>query len=150
MTTRRVFIGLALTLLAASATVPRDLQAQETPAFVVIAHPGVKARAIRKSDLAAIFMHKRATWPGGGDVVPVDLVVSRPAREAFSRRVHGKGAKAVRNYWTQQIYSGKGTPPAEMPNDAKMLAKIVATPGAVGYVSGTASTEGAVVLTLND
>ena len=63
----------------------------------------------------------------------------RRVREAFSRHVHGKPARAIKQYWNQQIYAGRAVPPPELAGDAKVVAFVLANPGAIGYVSADAT-----------
>jgi ABC-type phosphate transport system substrate-binding protein len=146
---RRIFLCLfiaGLTLPAARTSA----QQPATPAFRVIVSSKLAVSSISKKELAKIFLKKSTTWPGGGKALPVDQAASSAVREAFSRAVHGKSAKAVKNWWNQQIYSGAGVPPPELAGDAKVVAYVLANPGAVGYVSGDAAIGDAKVLTITD
>jgi hypothetical protein len=73
---------------------------------------------------------------------------SSRVREAFSQAVHGRSAAAVRSYWLKILFSGRGVPPPERRSDREVLAYVQERPGAVGYVSETAPTDGARVLTV--
>jgi hypothetical protein len=44
--------------------------------------------------------------------------------------------QAVRAYWQQLIFSGRGVPPVELESDEAVVAFVLKYPGAVGYVSG--------------
>jgi ABC-type phosphate transport system substrate-binding protein len=126
-----------LTLLALLGQ-PTLLAAQSAPAFKVIVHAKNPVTSLSRGELAKIFLKKTTSWSGDGAIAPVDQAVSSGAREAFSRSVHGKGAKAIKQYWNQQIYSGRAVPPPELSSDAKVIAFVAANPGAIGYVSADA------------
>ena len=52
----------------------------------------------------------------------------------------------MRSYWQQVIFSGRDVPPPELSGDGSVLEDVKIHAGAVGYVSGGASTAGAKVL----
>ena len=105
--------------------------------FTVIVNEANGVSAMSAADLSKVFFKKVTRWSTGGglDAVPVDLPEGAPAREAFNAAVHGKTLGAVRAYWQQQIFSGRGVPPVEKATDEMVIAFVRATPGAVGYVS---------------
>jgi ABC-type phosphate transport system substrate-binding protein len=129
---------------------PLPTKAGTPPAFKVIAHPQVAGKSLTNHDVSEMFMKRTTTWADGSRVKPVDQVVTASAREAFSRAVHGKSARAVKTQWSQIIFTGQGTPPPEVASDAKVLEFVLANPGAVGYVSGDFPTGAARVLALEE
>jgi hypothetical protein len=46
---------------------------------------------------------------------------------------------AVKAYWQQRIFSGRGVPPPALDSDQAVLEYVASHPGAVGYVSGAAA-----------
>ena len=57
---------------------------------------------------------------------------------------------SVENYWQQQIFSGRGSPPPIKASDQEVLAFVAANPGAIGYVSADADTSAVKTITLKD
>ena len=51
-------------------------------------------------------------------------------------------------YWQTLVFSGRDVPPVVRHSDEEVLSFVRTQPGAVGYVSAGASTEGVRVLTL--
>jgi ABC-type phosphate transport system substrate-binding protein len=118
--------------------------------YVVVVNASNPATSITKSELNNIFLKRVARWPDGRDAAPVNLNRTSPARNEFSRAVHGKPVSAVEAYWQSQIFAGKETPPVERPSDADVIAYVRATPGAVGYVdAGTSLGESIKVISVN-
>jgi ABC-type phosphate transport system substrate-binding protein len=120
------------------------------PAFKVIAHPQVSTKSVSVRDAAEMFMKRTTSWSDGSRVRPVDQVITANVRETFSRAVHGKSARAVKNQWSQIIFTGQGTPPPEVASDAKVLEYVLSNPGAIGYVAGDFPTGAARVLALEE
>ena len=106
--------------------------------------------SMKRSEVSKLFLKKIRTWEHGVVVLPVDLVGTSPVRDKFSREVHGKSVTTVKNYWQQQIFSGRNAPPPEKSSDAEVLAFVKASPGAIGYVSGEADVEEVKVLKVED
>ena len=132
---------LALPAIAIAALAVRALPAgAQEGGYAVIVNEANPASSISRQQLADIFMKRLAEWPnGGGPAHPVDQPAVAAVRDAFSRVVHGKPAAAVASWWGQQMFSGRGTPPPQRPNDRGVLAFVRGDAAAVGYVAaGTA------------
>ncbi len=114
--------------------------------FKLVAHPEA-GHALTHDQASRIFLKKTSAWPDGRPAYPVDQVEGT-VRDAFSRVVHGKATSAVKSYWQQQIFSGRGVPPAELRGDAEVLAHVKSMPGAIGYVSESAPEAGVRVVTM--
>ena len=126
----------AVVLLAATAVAQPPAVAQQGAApFKLVVNAGNPVASLSKDQASKLFYRKQRAWPSGEAVVPVDLVEQSPVRKAFSSRVLGKDAAAVKGYWQQMIFTGKGVPPIEKATEAEALAFVAATPGAVGYVA---------------
>jgi ABC-type phosphate transport system substrate-binding protein len=117
--------------------------------FKVIVNSSNPVSSLSKKEASDYFLKKKAKWPNGNPVIPVDLSSGSSVREAFSQHVHGKSTSAVRNFWQQAAFSGAGTAPSEKASDNDVIEFIKKTPGAIGYVSAGANTSNVKVLTLN-
>jgi ABC-type phosphate transport system substrate-binding protein len=106
----------------------------EEAAFRVVVHPGNPATSITRAELSAIYMKRTRSWRGGREIVPVDQPAGSPVRERFSRAVHGKNVAYVTRYWQRLIFSGRGIPPRQLPNDAAVLELVKNNRDAIGYV----------------
>lgn len=134
-------------LLAALALSPAAVRAAD---FALVAHPSVAATSLSRAEASRMFLRLQTEWPGGGHVRPVDQAKSSPLREAFSREILGMSLAAADAYWTRAIFSGRAVPPVEKRSDADVLAYVRETPGALGYVSGSAPLEGVKRIALRD
>ena len=79
-------------------------------------------------------------------VFPVDQTLSQIVRAEFSKQIHGKSPKTIRNYWQQQIFSGRGIPPPEKSSDMAVILYVQKHPGAIGYVSNKVPLRGVKVV----
>ncbi len=103
--------------------------------YKVVVNGSNPVASVPKRVLSAMFLRKVAEWSNGVKVAPVDQKEGSPVRAAFSEDVHGKSVSAIKSYWGQMIFSGRGVPPPEKGAEAEVLAFVRANPGAVAYVS---------------
>jgi ABC-type phosphate transport system substrate-binding protein len=115
----------------------------------VVANGSTDVGDVSVPAVAKIFLKQEKKFASGSAAVPVDQQKSAAPRAAFAKEVLGKSVGALEQYWQQQIFSGKDTPPDAKNSDDEVLAFIKSTPGAIGYVSAAASIpSGVKVITL--
>jgi ABC-type phosphate transport system substrate-binding protein len=120
-------------------------QAPAAAPYRVIVHPRNPVASAERIFVADAFLKKTTRWRHGEAIRPVDLVDSAPRRK-FTEDVLTRSVSAVRSYWQQQIFSGRGIPPPELDSDQDVVKFVLHNPGAIGYVSGHADLAGAKVL----
>jgi ABC-type phosphate transport system substrate-binding protein len=122
--------------------------------FRVIVASGSTISELKREEVARIFLKKQTRWKDGKEVSPVDQSARSAVRAAFSRDVLAAEGldkiSAVENYWRQQIYSGRGNPPAVKTSDEDVRLFVAQTPGAIGYVSDEAELTGVKTVKLQD
>lgn len=116
------------------------------PGYRVIVHPANPLESVERRFLADLFLRKAVRWPNGDAARPADLAGDPPVRRRFSEDVVGRSVAAVKSYWQQVIFSGRGLPPPELDDEAAVVAYVLRHAGAVGYVSTTADVGSAKVL----
>jgi len=134
--TRTMRAILILSVLLAALPGAPVARADES-AYKVVVNSGNPASSVSRDQLSALFL-KKAPWPNGQSVQPIDLAEDSPVRRAFTSTVHGRPVGAVKAYWQQKVFSGRDVPPPEKATDAAVLAFVEANPGAIGYVSAAA------------
>lgn len=113
----------------------------------VIANPSVRAESISSIELKRVFLLQSRTLKNGSNITPV-LQRSGPAHEAFLQQYLDRSSDEIRIYYQGLVFTGKGSFPRQFNSDAEVVAYIARTPGAIGYVSGAASTQGVDVLSV--
>ncbi len=134
--TRRRGMLLLLGLILATGLGPA---AEGEEGYKLVVNAANPATGLPRGVVSAMFLKKVNTWDHGAKVLPVDQSGTSPVREIFTKDVHGKTVAAVKGYWQQLIFSGRGFPPPEKSSDAGVISFVKANPGAVGYVSLKAS-----------
>jgi hypothetical protein len=105
------------------------------PDFKLIAHQG-RPSEVERAFLADAFLKNVTRWSDAVAIRPVDQRPDSLARKRFSERVLRRSVPAVKTYWQQRIFSGRGVPPPELDSDEAVVRYVESHEGAVGYVSG--------------
>jgi hypothetical protein len=144
---RALLAALLLDSLAAGGTVVHA-SADEPTGFRLVVNAEGAGEPLDRAFVADAFLKKVTRWPDGTPIRAVDLRFEAPARQEFSEQVLQRSPAAVRNYWQQRIFTGRGVPPPELASDEAVLAYVREHVGAVGYVSARAETGSVRVLEL--
>jgi hypothetical protein len=67
-------------------------------------------------------------------LTPVNFNEKNPLRDEFFARACKKDPAQVQSIWGKLIFTGTGTPPAEVESAAAMKKAVAADPNAVGYI----------------
>ena len=110
--------------------------------FRLIVNVNNPVESLTRGQVSKLFLRKATSWSAGGLVQPVDQAEGSRVREAFTNAVHHKTVGAVKAYWQQQVFSGRGVPPPEKGSDAEVTAYVNSNEGAIGYVSVNAKLDG--------
>ena len=89
---------------------------------------------LRADQVAAIFLGQSARFPDGAEAVPYDQRLGTATRDAFYARVASKTPALLKAYWSKMVFTGRGQPPAELPDSAAVRRKVADDPGAIGYI----------------
>lgn len=116
--------------------------------FVLIVNVKNHVDAIDRDFVRDAYLKKRNEWSDGSVVLPINLENNSPTREDFTREVIRKTRSQLRNYWSQQIFSGKGTPPPETSTPEDVVDYVAGHPGAIGYIPSDAKVSGVRVVLL--
>jgi hypothetical protein len=134
---RRTALALAAAALLLAVDGAHGQQAP-APAYRVIVNARSPLTWIDRRFLSQALLKKVTHWDHGEPIRPVDLGGDSPTRRRMSSDVHNRSVAAVRNYWQQIIFSGRGVPPPELESDEAVVRFVARHPGGLGYVSGTA------------
>ncbi|QEY16677.1 phosphate ABC transporter substrate-binding protein [Cellvibrio sp. KY-GH-1] len=121
-----------------AAAVALGLSCLSMAEVAVIVHPSAGFSSLTEDDISRIFLGKSKSFPGGSQAVPVNQNEGSAAREKFNDAVCKKNASQYKAYWSQLVFTGKGTPPKDVGDDAAVKAQVAANPNAIGYVDASA------------
>ncbi len=137
----RSLLAIVVLVLALST---RSLAADQV--FKVIVHPDNPVTAVDRDFLRDAYLKKTKDWGGSTAIRPVDLSTKFSVRAKFVHDVLKKTPSQLKNYWNQQIFSGKGVPPPEADTTRAVITYVLANPGAVGYIPSNIDPGGAKVI----
>lgn len=137
---------IILVLAAALIPAPRAGIADSAPAILVIVHPDNPATRLDRKFVVNAFLKKRTRWGDDVAIRPVDLEPDSAVRRRFSKEVLGRSVQAVRRYWNQQVFSGRGVPPPELDSERDVVEYVTHNRGAIGYVAEGTDLQGAKVV----
>ena len=123
-------ILIALAFLNVSAFVRAEV--------AVVVNPSSGITSLTEDDVSRIFLGKSKSFPNGAAAVPINQDEGAPARDKFNEAICKKNSSQYKAYWSQLVFTGKGTPPKDAGNDAAVKALIAANPNMVGYVDASA------------
>lgn len=99
----------------------------------VIVHPSNSAQ-IDNNAVARIFLGKMKSFPNSGQAVPLNLGDSNATRKTFEDKVLKKSSSQIKAYWSKLVFTGKGTPPKAISDEAELIKLISTNPNMIGYI----------------
>jgi len=104
-------------------------------AVEIIAHPQVEVSKLSQASARAVFGMRQAKWPNGSLIRVFVLPDAHPVHGALCKGELSIYPYQLRQSWDRLVYSGMAQAPVEVSSETEMVAKVAATPGAIGYVS---------------
>jgi ABC-type phosphate transport system substrate-binding protein len=98
------------------------------------------------STVSRIYLGKLSKFSNGEPAVPVDQTDGSEVRDTFNKSVLGKNSSQLKAYWSRLIFTGKGTPPKEVGNDAAVKEMVAKNPNMIGYIDSAAADDSVKVL----
>src|SRR5690349_8657096 len=92
--------------------------------FRVVVNEANPVTSVTGDFLTELFLKRRVEWLNGSSARPVDLRTDSPVRREFSKSVLHRSVEAVKSYWQQMIFSGRGVPPPEVDSDEAVMAYV--------------------------
>jgi len=121
-----------------------SVQAQDV---VIIVNKSVSFSQISSAQLRDIFIGARSQFADGTRAVPT-VLKGGPAHEVFLRNHIRDSPDEFRVRWRKVVFTGQGAMLKEFSSESALLEYIVATPGAIGYVSRVIDPNAVRVLTV--
>jgi len=104
----------------------------------VIVHPSAGFASLTEEDVGRLFLGKAKAFPNGESAIPINQNEGVGVRDKFNDGVVKKNSSQLKAYWSQLVFTGKGTPPKDAGDDAEVKKLIAANPNMIGYIDGGA------------
>jgi len=95
--------------------------------------------AIKKENIASLYLAKTRTFPGGKNAIPLDRPEGSPTRVEFVSKVIDKEEAQMKSYWSRLIFTGKGVPPKVVETDAEVKDMVARNPDTIGFIDTAAA-----------
>lgn len=102
----------------------------------VIVHPS-NNNVLDSSIVSRIFLGKEKSFADGNQTVPVNQEEGNAVTEEFNADVLNKSSSQLKAYWSKLVFTGKGSPPIDVANDADVIKLIATNPNMIGYVDAS-------------
>jgi ABC-type phosphate transport system substrate-binding protein len=123
---RRVAAVLLLALAAFAA---------RAESVIVIVNPDHAHTVINRALLRGLFDMQITQWPDGAPARVFVLDDDNGTHLRFCRELLGTFPYVLRRAWDRRVYTGTGLAPTLVHSEAEMREVVLATPGAIGYLS---------------
>jgi TonB family protein len=135
---------LSLVAAVALLTCARSLAAE----VKVIANLSVSADSISVAELKRVYLEQTRLLGDGSHVEPV-LERSGVVNTTFLKDVLDINDDALQSYYRTLVFTGRGSMPRSLDSDAEVVAYVLKTRGAIGYVNATADVQGVKILPIS-
>ncbi len=148
--TRKILLAWVVLLLVILSS--GLLSAQDEDSFQVIVHQDNPTDSMTRAEVSRLLLKKMSRWSFGDKppAHPVDQAQGTSIRDDFSQVIHKRSSSAVRSYWQQRIFSGRGVPPPEASSDEEVVEFVKDDLGGIGYVARGTSLDGVKSIEITD
>lgn len=105
--------------------------------IAVIVHPSSTVSSLSNEEIKRIFLGKIQSFPNGKMAVPINQDVDSPVRQVFNKVVCKKSKSQYKAYWSKLLFTGKGTPPADVGDSIEVKQLVSQNPNFIGYVDAS-------------
>jgi ABC-type phosphate transport system substrate-binding protein len=106
----------------------------------IIVNNDVAATSLDKAALKDILIGKTTYWPGGQAIT---IVVLADKTDAALQDITGMSASQFKTHWQRLVFSGRGQQPKQFDDEAKLLAQVASSKGAIALVPAGTDIKGA-------
>ncbi|MCX2524048.1 hypothetical protein [Larsenimonas rhizosphaerae] len=99
--------------------------------IAVIANPDSDILTLERDDIVNIYMGRYNRLPRGELALPIDLA---PLRARFYRALVQRELAEINGWWARLVFSGRGSPPHQVSEEATVFELVDHNPNALGYI----------------
>jgi len=127
--------GVLLGMLAGTVVVSAGARAEDaSEPIVVIANPVFGNIELTRSLVRDAYLGE-LRYLGNIAIAPISLHERHPVAQAFLDEVMGMSENQFKSWWIKRIFRHGDVPPMRVMDSAEMIARVLATPGGMGYLS---------------
>jgi ABC-type phosphate transport system substrate-binding protein len=134
-------LGIVLILLLTNTPPARAAE------ILVIAHNSVPVERLEREAVAEIYLGTRTKWDNGAKIRVV-MLKEGTTHEKFVQDIVKTTPAKLRDVWKKVVFTGTGTPPKILKNEADLVKFVAETRGAIGYIDAATPHEEVKVISL--
>jgi ABC-type phosphate transport system substrate-binding protein len=108
--------------------------------IVVIVNPQSGVDKLTREEVVDIFLGRYRKLPSGRVALPIDVAESSAERARFYQMLVKKSPAEMSSYWARLVFSGRTSPPFQVPDATAALELVQSSPNAIAYVDRAAVT----------
>jgi ABC-type phosphate transport system substrate-binding protein len=137
----RIFTGIIFLILALGVA-----DASEPVSVVVIVNPASGIEKLSRDEVIDIFLGRYRKLPSGRVALPIDISNPSEHNALFYKLLVNKSPAEISSYWARLVFSGKTSPPFQVPDAQTAVELVESNPNAIAYVERAALTPGVKVV----
>jgi ABC-type phosphate transport system substrate-binding protein len=137
----RILTSIVLFVLALGVA-----DASEPASVVVIVNPASGIDKLSRDQVIDIFLGRYRKLPTGRVALPIDISKSSDEHAVFYELLVNKSPAEISSYWARLVFSGKTSPPFQVPDAQTAVELVESNPNAIAYVRRAALTPGVKVV----
>ena len=102
--------------------------------IVVIVNPTSGVHQMTRAQVADVFLARDRHLPTGVMALPLDMSIQSIERREFYSKLVRKSVPEINAYWARLLFSGRATPPQQMPDPSAALKAVAENKGAIAYL----------------
>jgi hypothetical protein len=102
--------------------------------IVVIVNPASGVHEMTRAQVADVFMARDRHLPTGVTALPLDMDIQSIERREFYSKLLRKSVPEINAYWARLLFSGRATPPQQIPDSNAALKAVAENKGAIAYL----------------
>jgi hypothetical protein len=102
--------------------------------IVVIVNPASGVHQMTRAQVADVFMARDRRLPNGVMALPLDMGMHSIERREFYEKLLRKSVPEINAYWARLLFSGRATPPQQIPDPVAALNAVAENKGAIAYL----------------
>ena len=108
--------------------------AQSEQSLLVVMNNNVDVESLSQKQVMSLFLGRAKFLPSGEKVRAVDFPLNSLTRADFYQALTGKNIADIDAYWARLSYSGRATPPQEMPGSEEIIRLVSQQEAVIAYL----------------
>jgi TonB family protein len=134
---RLTLLALGIAMLGSAHPLPGEIK--------VIANRSVSADSITVAELKQVYLEQTRLLGDGSHVEPV-LERGGSANATFVKDFLDINDDSLQSYYRTLVFTGRGSMPKSLGSDSEVVAYVLKTRGAIGYIDASAEADGVKIL----